>query len=120
MKLGERVRVNQDCWPDRHPDLDCMKGQTGTISEVNDPIERDLKKRMRYEVKFDKPQGSREYTAHFPFYEDQLTLLPYHRWPRSYGGWQAGSIIRCEGDDCQWCASRWTLVDPLTLEDVTE
>jgi hypothetical protein len=43
--------------------------------------------------------------------------LPYHRWPRSYGGWQAGSIIRCEGDDCQWCKARWRLVDPKTLKD---
>jgi hypothetical protein len=43
--------------------------------------------------------------------------LPFHRWPKSYGGWQAGSIIRCEGADCQWCKARWTLVDPRTLED---
>ena len=46
--------------------------------------------------------------------------LPYHRWPRSFGGWQAGSIIRCEGDNCQWCRARWTLVDPHTLEDIKE
>lgn len=45
--------------------------------------------------------------------------LPYHRWPRAYGGWQAGSIIECEGVDCQWCRSRWTLVDPNTLEDMS-
>jgi hypothetical protein len=43
--------------------------------------------------------------------------LPYHRWPRAYGGWQAGSIIRCEGKDCQWCASRWRLVDNQTLKN---
>lgn len=46
--------------------------------------------------------------------------LPYHRWPRSYGGWQSGSIIRCEGENCQWCKARWTLVDPHTLEDMKE
>ena len=34
----------------------------------------------------------------------------YHRWPRSYGGWQAGSIIQCEGADCPWCAYRWAIV----------
>lgn len=44
--------------------------------------------------------------------------LPYHRWPRSYGGWQAGSVIRCEGEGCRWCEARWTLVDPYTLEDI--
>ena len=47
-----------------------------------------------------------------------LRELPYHRWPRSYGGWQAGSIIRCEGDGCRFCAARWNLVDPKTLEEV--
>lgn len=47
-----------------------------------------------------------------------MNELPYHRWPRSYGGWQAGSIIRCEGDDCQWCKANWRLVDPETLEDI--
>lgn len=44
--------------------------------------------------------------------------LPYHRWPRSYGGWQAGSLIRCEGHDCQWCEARWPLVHPRTLKDM--
>jgi len=52
--------------------------------------------------------------------DNPTTELPYHRWPRSYGGWQAGSIIRCEGEDCQWCKARWKLVDPHTLEDVKE
>ena len=47
-----------------------------------------------------------------------MNELPYHRWPRAYGGWQAGSIIRCEGDDCQWCKADWRLVDPETLEDI--
>lgn len=50
-----------------------------------------------------------------------MSELPFHRWPRSFGGWQAGSIIRCEGgDDCQWCRARWRLVDPLTLEDIPD
>lgn len=44
--------------------------------------------------------------------------LPYHRWPRSLGGWQAGSIIRCQGAGCDYCAMRWTLVDNETLEEV--
>lgn len=34
----------------------------------------------------------------------------YHRWPRSYGGWQAGSVIQCEGDGCRWCEARWKIV----------
>lgn len=34
----------------------------------------------------------------------------YHRWPRSYGGWQAGSVIQCEGDNCRWCEARWEIV----------
>lgn len=48
----------------------------------------------------------------------EIKELPYHRWPRSYGGWQAGSFIRCEGHDCRWCKSHWTLVDPQTFEDI--
>lgn len=44
--------------------------------------------------------------------------LPYHRWPRSYGGWMAGALVRCEGEDCQYCKSKFRLVDPATLEDV--
>jgi hypothetical protein len=49
-----------------------------------------------------------------------MSELPYHRWPVAYDprDWKAGSLIRCEGEGCQWCASRWTLVDPHTLEDV--
>lgn len=43
---------------------------------------------------------------------------PYHRWPRSWGGWQGGSIIRCQGTPCDYCKARWTLVDPRTLEDM--
>lgn len=46
--------------------------------------------------------------------------LPFHRWPRSWGGWQAGSIIRCEGEKCPWCEARWRLVDPHTLEDMPD
>ena len=47
---------------------------------------------------------------------------PYHRWPVAYDpkDWKAGSIIRCEGEGCQWCAARWKLVDNETLEDVPE
>lgn len=46
--------------------------------------------------------------------------LPYHRWPKSWGGWQAGSIIRCEGEGCQFCQMHWKLVDNETLEDVPD
>jgi hypothetical protein len=44
---------------------------------------------------------------------------PYHRWPKAYGGWQAGSIILCEGENCQWCDAKWRIVDNETLQDVT-
>jgi hypothetical protein len=47
-----------------------------------------------------------------------MDKLPYHRWPRSWGGWQAGSIIRCEGKDCEFCRMRWTLVDPTTFKNI--
>jgi hypothetical protein len=49
-----------------------------------------------------------------------MTERPYHRWPVAYDpmDWKAGSLIRCEGEGCQWCASRWTLVDPRTLKDM--
>ena len=50
--------------------------------------------------------------------ETTVGELPYHRWPIFYGGWQAGSYIRCEGSNCEWCASRWTLVDPHTFEEI--
>lgn len=50
--------------------------------------------------------------------KDETKELPYHRWPRSYGGWQAGSIIRCEGEGCPYCKGKWTLVDPHTLQDM--
>lgn len=46
--------------------------------------------------------------------------LPYHRWPRAFGGWQAGSIIRCDGENCRWCKYGWKLVDPKTLEDMED
>lgn len=73
MKIGDRVRIIREDFG--HPDLNPISGLIGEITLVEDPWKADKQQRMRYEVCWSEPIGSRGYTGHFPLFEADLELI---------------------------------------------